>query len=101
MAYYSNQLIRPAYYDTALSERYMQDPQSKEILDMIFDTVYFDFSSTCANMLPVITRDQLRGLLTAKTNTISSATKGWEKSIKNGMVRINKKLATVAENQAK
>jgi hypothetical protein len=101
MAYYSNQLIRPAYYDTALSERYMQDPQSKEILDMIFDTVYFDFSSTCANMLPIVTRDLLRGLLTAKTNTISSATKGWEKSIKNGMVRINKKLATVAENQAK
>ena len=100
MAYYSNLLVRPAYYDTALSERYMQDPQSKEILDLIFDTVYFDFSSTCANMLTIVTRDQLRGLLSGSTNTIASSTKTWEKSIKNSMNSINRKLERVAQNQA-
>ena len=99
MAYYSNRLLRPAYYDTALSERYMQDPESKEILDLIFDTVYFDFSSTCANMLPVITRDSLRTLLTDTSNTIASSTKTWEKLIKNSIRSINRKLQTVAENQ--
>ena len=99
MAYYSNQLVRPAYYDTALSERYMQDPQSKEILDLIFDVLYFDFSSTCCNMLNIQPRDQLRGLLTGTSNTIASSTKGWEKTIKNNMKGINKKLERVAENQ--
>ena len=101
MAYFSHKLVRPAYYDTALSERYMQDPQSKEILDLIFDTIYFDFSSTCANMLPIVTRDSLRGLLTDTTNTIASSTKGWQKSIKNGMAKLNRKLADVVENQTK
>ena len=100
MAYFSHQMVRPAYYDTALSERYMQDPQSKEILDLIYNTVYFDFSSTCANMLPIVTRDTLRGLLSGSSNTIASSTKGWQKTIKNGMTKINRKLATVAENQS-
>ena len=101
MAYFSYKLVRPAYYDTALSERYMQDPQSKEILDLIFDTVYFDFSSTCCNMLSVQPRDQLRSLLTGKSNTIASSTKVWEKQINNNMKSINKKLDRVAENQSK
>ncbi len=100
MAYYSNMLVRPAYYDTALSERYMQDPESKEILDLIFDTVYFDFSSTCANMLTVVTRDSLRPLLSGTTNTIASSTKTWEKAIKNSMKTINRKLEKVAAAQA-
>ena len=99
MAYYSNKLVRPAYYDTALSERYMQDPQSKEILDLIFDTVYFDFTSTCSNMLTVIIRDSLRGMLTSTSNTVASTTKSWEKTVKNNMRSINKKLADVAKNQ--
>ena len=99
MAYFSNKLVRPAYYDTALSERYMQDPQSKEILDLIFDSLCFDFSSTCCNMMTVMTRDQLRTLLTGETNTIASSTKTWEKSIKNSMNSINRKLSKVAQNQ--
>ena len=99
MAYYSNNLVRPAYYNTVLSERYMQDPQSKELLDLIFDTLYFDFSSTCANMLAVNTRDNLRGLLSGKTNTIASSTKSWSKSIQVGMKTINKSLERL-EDQA-
>ena len=100
MAYYSNKLVRPAYYDTALSERYMQDPQSKEILDLIFDTLYFDFSSTCCNMLNVQPRDSLRALLTDTKNTIASSTKTWEKTIKSNMKTLNRKFNQIAENQA-
>lgn len=92
MAYYSHKLVRPAYYDTALSERYMQDPQSKQVLDLIFDSLLFDFSSTCCNMLSVVTRDSLRGLLTGTSNTIASTTKGWKKIITKDMKDINKKL---------
>ncbi len=101
MAYHSHKLVRPAYYDTALSERYMQDPQSKEILDLIFDSLYFDFASTCSNMMSVNTRDSLRSLLSGTSNTIGSTVKSWEKTINKGMKSINEKLSGVATNQSK
>ncbi len=78
MAYYSYQFVRPAYYDIALSERYMQDPQSGEILDMISGTVDFDFSSTCSNIFGTAIRDLLRPLFSDTKNTVSSTTAGWE-----------------------
>ncbi len=78
LAYHSYKLVRPAYYETALSERYMQDPQSSEILDLIFDTLDFDFSSSCSNIFTgSVIRDTLRPLLSGTTNTIASQTKGW------------------------
>ncbi len=80
MAYHSHILVRPAYYDTALSERYMQDPQSSAVLDMIFKSLQFDFSSSCSNIFSSATRDSLRPLLSGKSNTIASATSGWERS---------------------
>ncbi len=84
LAYHSYKIVRPAYYETALSERYMQDPESSEILDMIFDTLDFDFSSSCSNIFTgAVIRDNLRPLLSGKTNTIASASKGWEKRYNN------------------
>ncbi len=84
LAYHSYNIVRPAYYETALSERYMQDPQSSEILDLIFDTLDFDFSSSCSNIFTgSVIRDNLRPLLSGKTNTIASVTKGWERRYNN------------------
>ncbi len=93
MAYYSYNTVRPAYYETALSERYMQDPQSKDVLDTIFDTLYFDFSSSCSNIFTAcVIRDNLRPLLSGTTNTISSATASWSRSIDKALQNYNKKL---------
>ncbi len=86
MAYHSYLLVRPAYYETALSERYMQDPQSGEVLDMIFDTLRFDFSSSCSNIFTsCVLRDNLRPLLSGSKNTIGSATRNWERQINNSL----------------
>lgn len=94
IGYHSHQLVRPAYYETTLSERYMQDPQSQEILDTIFNTLSFDFSSTCGNIVSgLVIRDQLRPLLSGSTNQITSSTKSWEKSMKRQLGRYNTKLA--------
>ncbi|MBQ3506956.1 MAG: hypothetical protein IJA91_00270 [Clostridia bacterium] len=96
MAYRSYQLVRPAYYETALSERYMQDPQSKEVLDMIFDTLYFDFSSSCSNVVTAcVIRDNLRPLLSGKKNTISSSTKSWQKSVDRALKNYNDTLEEI------
>lgn len=93
MAYHSYRLVRPAYYETALSERYMQDPQSKEVLDTIFDTLCFDFSSSCSNIFTsCVIRDNLRPILSGKKNTVSSSTRSWQKSISRSLETYNKKL---------
>ena len=82
LAYHSNRLIPPAYYGSTLSLRFMQNPQSKEILDLIFDTIQFDFSSTCSNIFTgCVIRDNLRPLYSGKKNNVSSATRGWESRI--------------------
>lgn len=94
IGYHSHLLVRPAYYETTLSERYMQDPQSQEILDTIFNTLSFDFSSTCGNIVTsLVIRDQLRPLLSGNTNKISSATKSWKKSMERQLGKYNDKLA--------
>ena len=96
MAYHSYKLVRPAYYETALSERYMQDPQSKEVLDMIFDTLYFDFSSSCSNIFPgCVIRDNLRPILSGKKNTVSSSTRSWQRQIDRMLVKYNDTLAEI------
>lgn len=94
IGYHSHQLVRPAYYETTLSERYMQDPQSQEILETIFDTLYFDFSSTCGNIVAsCVIRDQLRPLLSGTSNRISSSAKAWERSLKKNLEKYNDQLA--------
>ena len=93
MAYHSYLLVRPAYYETALSERYMQDPQSKEVLDMIFDTLYFDFSSTCSNIFTAcVIRDNLRPILSGRTNNVSSSTKSWQRAVERALTKYNETL---------
>lgn len=93
MAYHSYKLVRPAYYDTSLSSRYMQDPQSKEILDLIFDSLNFDFSSSCSNILTgAVIRDNLRPILSGNSNRVSSATRSWSKSVTRGLNKYNESL---------
>ncbi len=93
MAYHSYLIVRPAYYETALSERYMQDPQSNEVLDMIFNTLQFDFSSSCSNIITsCVIRDNLRPLLSGSKNTITSSTKNWGKVVNNKLRSYNDKL---------
>ncbi len=98
IGYYSHQLVRPAYYETTLSERYMQDPQSQEILDTIFDTLSFDFSSTCGNIVTsLVIRDTLRPLLSGTSNKIASTSKSWARSMERNLAKHNDKLAELGE----
>lgn len=98
LGYYSHQLVRPAYYETTLSERYMQDPQSQEILDTIFGTLSFDFSSTCGNIVTsLVIRDTLRPLLSGTSNKIASTSKSWARSMERNLAKYNEKLAQLGE----
>lgn len=101
MAYHSYKLVRPAYYETALSERYMQDPQSKEVLDMIFDTLRFDFSSSCSNIFTTcVIRDELRPILSGSSNKqVASSVKSWERTVNKYLSLYNRKLQEIIDRQ--
>lgn len=93
LAYYSNLLVRPAYYETVLSERYMQDPESVEMLDLIFDTLDFDFASCWSDILGSANiRNGLRAILSGKNNTVSSTFRGWQRSIERQLGQYNDQI---------
>ena len=90
VAYYSNQIVRPAYYDSALSLRFMNDPQSRDILNTMFETISFDY--TYATGVGDV-RGTMRSLLPSKkTPAIASRFKAWEKSIKKQLEKENDAL---------
>ena len=83
IAYYSYKLVRPAYYDYTLSLRFMQDPQSGEILDMMFETVSFDRACTCFSVSIVGT---MRDKLPTSNPAMSSQMKVLNKSIERALI---------------
>lgn len=89
LAYHSNEIVRPAYYDSALSLRFMQDPQSRDILGTMFETIAFDY---CYVTGIGDVRGSLRSLLPGKKLAISSRAKSWERSISNQLKKDNEAL---------
>ena len=65
-----NEII-PAYYESALKTKYSRDPDTAEMLDLIFDTKVYDLGDT-------IWYDPIRigytGVFSAKTNNLASFT---------------------------
>ena len=86
LAYNSYMTVRPAYYDSALSLRFMQDPQSRAILDTMFETIAFDY--TYVTDVGGV-RGTLRSLLPSKTPSVASRSKSWEKTITRQLERDN------------
>jgi hypothetical protein len=78
LAYHSNEIVRPAYYDSALSLRFMQDPQSRDILGTMFETIAFDYAYVTG---VGDIRGSLRSMLPSKKLAIASRAKGWERSV--------------------
>jgi hypothetical protein len=89
IAYHSNEIVRPAYYDTALSQRFMKDPQSRSILGTMFETIAFDY---CYVTGIGDVRGNLRTILPSKSMKLSSTAKGWERSINKLLEKDNSAL---------
>ena len=97
MASESYATVVDAYYSTALSYQYLQNPESKEMLDLIYDSLTFDFSGACSNIIMnnggQSLRDQLRPLLSGKSNKLGSTLTKWEKSTNKALGKVNEFLA--------
>lgn len=87
LAYNSYLTVRPAYYDSALSLRFMQDPESRSILDTMFQTISFDY--TYVTDVGGV-RGTLRNLLPSTNPAIASKAKAWNKTITKQLERDNK-----------
>ena len=89
IAYHSYRVVRPAYYDSTLSLRFMQDPQSGDILDTMFETISFDRAFVSA---PVDIKGTMRDRLPSSNPAIASQVAAWSKSLKSHMVKEQKKV---------
>lgn len=78
MSYHSYTTVRPAYYNSVLSLRFMQDPQSKSVLDTMFESISFDY--VYATGMAGI-RDTMRGIISSSNPSVASGTKQWEKQV--------------------
>ena len=76
--------VYPAYYDTAMSLRFMQDPESREMLDMMFEVLAFDYSYYI-DLGGV--RQGLRAILHTSNPNVVSNMKVWSKQAK---IELNK-----------
>ncbi|MBQ7379153.1 MAG: hypothetical protein IJW70_05680 [Clostridia bacterium] len=97
MASESYATVVDAYYSTALSYQYLQNPESKEMLDLIYNSLTFDFSGACSNIIQnnggQSIRDQLRPLFAGKSTKLGSTLTKWQKSADKALGKINDFLA--------
>ena len=89
IAYHSNEIVRPAYYESALSLRFMQDPQSRDILGTMFETISFDY---CYVTDVGGIRGTLRNILPGRKMTLSSQIKSWSRSVPKLLSKDNETL---------
>ncbi len=97
IAYYSNEIVRPAYYDSSLSLRFMQDPRSRDMLDIMFETVSFDYGYLHPGGLGGVKSD-MRSLLPSTNPNAASRFKVWQKSIKNELKKEQSILDRLSQN---
>ena len=50
MSWLSNQTVLPAYYEVTLKQKRTRDEDAAYMLDLIRDTIYFDFGDLFTNM---------------------------------------------------
>lgn len=92
MAYYSYDTVRSAYYEQALSLRYMNDPQSREIMALIYDSLDFDFVGAASGLLTNGLRGTFRSVFSSGRGNITSQLKKTQKSIEKDLIRINQSI---------
>lgn len=89
----SYKTVVSAYYGTALY-KYVNNPESITMLDVIYKSIKFDFSGTFSNIFTTNNiRDSLRPLLSGKgSKALSSTMAKWEKSLKSQLDKFNATL---------
>lgn len=96
MASTSYKVVKPAYYETALRTKYVNDPDSAEMMDIITQNVYIDAGIIYTAFLSSF-HDSFRGIIQTKKNTVASSYKSVAKSAGRKLSTMNSKLSKLAE----
>ena len=91
-----HKLVRPAYYESALRYKYMMDPESWEMMDIIIDHIYIDAGIIYTGALSSF-HDEFRQIMTRKNNTVTSSYKSKAKSAKRSLSKMTDKLDALVE----
>jgi ABC-type glycerol-3-phosphate transport system substrate-binding protein len=82
-------VVRPAYYEIALSQKYANDRESVEMLDLVTNSVYVDPAILYLTMSP-INIYFLRDLIAGGQNTTASSYAKVEKTFRKFLEKLNK-----------
>ncbi len=91
MAAEGHKLVRPAYYESALRYKYMKDPESWDMMDIIIDNIYIDAGIIYTNALSSF-HDQFRQIMISKNNTVTSSYKSKAKAADRALGKMTEKL---------
>lgn len=76
----SYRTVIPAYYEVALKDKYLNDTESAEMLDMIYDSIYIDGGVLYTKSLASV-HQQLRNIIKSKSNTTANVFKALSRSL--------------------
>lgn len=96
MASEGHKLVRPAYYESALRYKYMKDPESWEMMDIIIDNIYIDAGIIYTNALSSF-HDQFRQIMGSKQNTVSSSYKSKTRAAERALGKMTDKLDSLID----
>ena len=86
----SYKYIYPAYYENALSYKYLQNPQSVEMLDLIYHSIKVEGTFIYSSKFAML--GQLRTIVSSDNNRISSMLKGYNRKWQSGADELNEAL---------
>ena len=90
--------VKPAYYEVALTSKYVKDQQSVDMLDRIVSSVAIDpVNLYCASFN--FTSGSIRSVHESGTNTVGSMIQKNEKTLKRSVEKLNKALDKILEQQ--
>ena len=82
--------VFPAYYENALSYKYLQNPQSVEMLDLIYHSIKVEGTFIYSSKFAML--GQLRTIVSNDNNRISSVLKGYNRKWSSGATELNEGL---------
>ena len=94
----SYRTVADAYYNTALSYRYLNNPESKVMLDLIYDSVSFEIAQIYTDCIGSFLND-MRAIVSSKNNTTVSKFKQIRRSMEKAVKDVNKSYEKITEKQ--